>query len=47
MKNSCLNCKNRTILCHKNCSEYKEYLNELDKIKKAKKLERLLKPHRK
>lgn len=47
MKNSCLNCENRTILCHKDCLKYKKYLKELDKIKKAKKLERLLKPYKK
>ena len=47
MKNSCLNCKNRTVLCHKDCAEYNKYLKELNKIKEAKKLERLLKLHRK
>lgn len=33
MNTFCYNCKNRHVLCHKDCKDYEQYRNRLDVIK--------------
>lgn len=38
LQNSCMNCKDRHVGCHGECSKYEEYRNANEELKHTKKL---------
>ena len=38
-KSPCLNCEDRSILCHDSCNKYKSYRDKADRVKKARRKE--------
>lgn len=43
MSNSCKGCNKRTLGCHSNCEDYKNYKKDLDNVKQKIKNDKMLK----